>query len=81
MSIEGVLVSVTEKIVAYHVGRLKDKNPDIRLKSIDELAQLGSAEALDALRAVFETDPVLEVRRAAQDAGRAIFLKQQSSSG
>lgn len=74
-------MSVTEKIVAYHVGRLKDKNPDIRLKSIDELAQLGSAEALDALRAVFETDPVLEVRRAAQDAGRAIFLKQKSSSG
>ena len=80
MRIEGLLVSVTEKIVAYHIGRLKDKNADVRLKSIEELAQIGSVDALDALRVVFESDPDLEVRRAAQEAGRAIFLKQQSQS-
>jgi HEAT repeat protein len=70
-------VSVNEKIVAYHVARLKDRSAEIRLKSIHELSELGDPAALDALQQTFRTDDNLEVRKAAQDAGRAIFLKTQ----
>jgi HEAT repeat protein len=70
-------VSNTKRILAYHLGRLQDKNPDIRKKSILELALLGDADALEALQDVFQNDPDLEVRKAAQEAGRVIFLKQK----
>lgn len=70
-------MSVNKKLVTYHVGRLKDKNTDVRLKSIAELKELGDPEALEALQEVFKHDTDLEVRKAAQEAGRAIFLKNQ----
>jgi len=66
-----------KKMVQYHINRLKDKNPDVRLKSISELRLLGDADALEALQEVFQTDDNSEVRKAAQEAGRAIFLKQK----
>jgi HEAT repeat protein len=69
-------VSVNKKLVAYHIGRLKDRSAGVRLKSIEELAQLGDPEALPALQEVFNHDSDLEVRKAAQEAGRAIFRKQ-----
>lgn len=72
-------MSVTNRIVAYHIARLQDKNPEVRLRSINELKLLADPAALDALQAVYRDDPVLEVRRAAQAAGRIIFLKQQNS--
>lgn len=64
-----------KKIVAYHVSRLQDKNRDIRLKAIAELTLLADSDSLDALRSVFENDGDTEVRKAAQEAGRTIFLK------
>lgn len=70
-------MSVNEKIVAYHVARLKDRSAEIRLRSIHELAELGDPAALDALQQTFRTDADLEVRKAAQEAGRAIFLETQ----
>lgn len=69
--------SVNKRIVSYHIGRLQDKNPEVRLKSINELAQLGDTDALQALQEVFENDPDMDVRKAAQEAGRSIFLKNQ----
>jgi hypothetical protein len=72
-------VSVNSRIVAYHIGRLRDRNPDVRLKSVHELKLLADPAALDALQALYRDDPVLEVRRAAQEAGRVIFLKQQAN--
>lgn len=77
---QGVETVTTKRIVEYHIGRLQDKNPEVRLKSISELALLGDSEALDPLRAVYENDPITEVRKAAQDAGRMIFLKQRERS-
>lgn len=71
-------MSVTDRLVAYHIARLQDRNPDVRLRSIHELKLLADPAALDALQAVFRDDPVLEVRRAAQVAGRIIFLRQQT---
>lgn len=70
-------MSVNHRIVAYHIARLRDKNPDVRLKSILELKLLADPAALDALQDLFRNDPNLEVRRAAQEAGRVIFLKQR----
>lgn len=71
-------MSVNKKLVSYHIARLKDKSADVRLKSIRELAELGDPEALDALQQMYRTDPDLAVRKAAQEAGRAIFLKNQA---
>ena len=70
-------MSVNKKLVAYHIARLKDKNADVRLSSIHELAELGDPEALDALQEAYRTDVDLEVRKAAQEAGRQLFLKRQ----
>lgn len=70
-------MSVNDKIVAYHIARLNDRSAEVRLKSIQELAELGDSTALDALQQTFRTDADLEVRKAAQEAGRAIFLKSQ----
>lgn len=67
-----------KQLVHYHIARLKDKNPAVRLKAINELALLGDPEALAALEAVFQQDPDAEVKKAAQTAGRAIFLKQRA---
>lgn len=64
-----------KRIVAYHIARLRDKSPAVRLKAISELATLADPEALEALRSVYENDSDLEVRRAAQEAGRALFLR------
>ena len=69
-------MSVNKKLVAYHVGRLKDKNADVRLKSIRELVELGDPEALDALQETYRTDTDIEVRKAAQEAGRLLFVKR-----
>ncbi len=69
--------SLNKKLVAYHISRLKDKSPDVRLKSIQELAQLGDPEAMEPLRDIFKNDPVLEVRKAAQEAGLTIFNAQK----
>ncbi len=72
-------MSVNKKLVAYHIARLKDKSADVRLKSIRELAELGDPEALDVLQQTYRTDPDVTVRKAAQEAGRAIFLRNQQS--
>lgn len=72
-----MMTTASKRLVAYHVSRLQDKNPQVRLKAIHELMLLADSDALDALRAVFETDFDLEVRKAAQEAGRAIFLKNK----
>jgi HEAT repeat protein len=70
---------VSKRIVEYHISRLKDKSPQARLKAIEELVLLEDIDALDALQKVFETDPDEEVQKAAQQAGREIFLKAKES--
>jgi HEAT repeat protein len=69
------MVSAQKKLVEYHIGRLRDKNPEVRLKAIGELALLADTDALEALESVFKNDPNSDVRKAAQEAGRAVFLK------
>lgn len=64
-----------KRIVNYHISRLQDKSRDVRLKAIAELALLPDEDSLTALRDVFENDSDVEVRRAAQEAGRNVFIK------
>lgn len=71
---------MTKKIVEYHISRLKDKRPEVRLEAIQELTLLSAVASLDALREVFEKDDNVDVRKAAQDAGREIFKANRQSA-
>jgi HEAT repeat protein len=64
-------------LLEYHIMRLKDKNPEVRLKSINELRLLGDPAAMEPLEQLFRSDPDPEVRTAAQAAGREIYVKQK----
>jgi HEAT repeat protein len=72
-------VNSVKKLVEYHISRLKDKNPSVRLEAIQELELLSDIDSLEALQEIFKDDPNEEVRRAAQQAGRAIFIKNNRS--
>jgi HEAT repeat protein len=69
------MTKANEKIIAYHMARLKDKNPQVRLQSIKELSELGDEDTLSILEDLYKSDPDGDVRKAAQEAGRAIFIK------
>lgn len=69
------MTTSNKRIVAYHIARLQDKSRDIRLKSIAELALIPDVDSLDALRVLVEKDSDTEVRKAALEAGRLIFIK------
>jgi HEAT repeat protein len=69
-------VSTNDRLIAYHLGRLQDKNPEVRLRSIAELVQLEATEALPVLETLYFNDPDAQVRREAKRAGRALFLLQ-----
>lgn len=72
-------MSATERMIAYHMARLKDKNPDVRIKSIQELALLEATQALEPLKTLYDIDPDDRVRKAAQEAGRTLFLLKKNS--
>lgn len=65
----------TERLIAYHMARLSDKSPSVRIQSIEELALLEATGAYSALEALYRTDPDEAVRRAAQKAGRVLYFK------
>ena len=68
---------MSNRLVEYQLERLKSKNPEIRLKSIAELRLLADPLALEALEQVYRTDPEADVRKAAQEAGYEIFVKNK----
>lgn len=65
-----------KRMVEYHIGRLKDKRDDIRLEAIQELVLLDATESLADLEEIYRSDPNLDVRRAAKDAGKKLFTLQ-----
>lgn len=69
-----------KKLVEYHVARLKDKNPTVRLEAIQELELLSDIESLEVLQEIFQNDTDENVRRAAQKAGRAIFMNNRTKN-
>lgn len=70
-----------KQIVEYHISRLQDKSPEVRIKAIKELVLLKDSDALTALEQVFKTDGNEDVRKAAQQAGREIFLANRAEEG
>lgn len=68
---------MSKKLLEYHLSRLKDKSPQARIKAIQELVHIGDSSVLDTLQEIYKTDPDEDVRKAAQRAGREIFLKSQ----
>lgn len=66
-------MSATERMIAYHISRLKDKSPEVRVKSIEELALLEATETLELMEELYRNDPDQAVRLAAQKAGRVLF--------
>lgn len=69
-------MSSIQRMINYHIARLRDKRPHIRLDAINELVLLNAFDAMDVLREVYENDSDVDVRKAAQAAGRTLFLKQ-----
>ncbi len=68
---------INRRLVDYHMMRLSDKSREVRLKSIQELRLLCDVAALDVLKQVYANDIDPDVRKAAQEAGREIFLKNK----
>ena len=75
--------SAIDRLKAFHIARLQDKNPQVRIKSIEELQLLEATDVIDTLEELFRSDPDTEVRKAAQNAGRSLFLlkKKQEANG
>jgi HEAT repeat protein len=71
------VASNQKKILHYHIARLQDRQREVRLASIRELEEMGDPEALGPLQTVFDSDADIDVRRAAQAAGRNIFLRSR----
>ena len=65
-----------QRLVDYHVKRLKNKRDDIRLEAIQELIQLDAIEALADLEFVYRNDTNDTVRRAAKNAGKTLYTHQ-----
>lgn len=74
------MTSATQKIIAYHLRRLKDKRPEIRLESINELQEIGDPSVLEVLEEVYKTDTDADVRAAALNAGKVLFKHKVSSN-
>lgn len=75
--------SSLEKIIDYHVGRLRDKRPDVRLNAIAELEAMGAdaITALPALETCHKESEEPEVKEAAQKAGYTIYTASKQAGG
>lgn len=71
---------MSQRLLEYHLSRLKDKNPQARINAIQELLLIGDTSVLESLQEVFKNDVDEEVRKVAQKAGRELFLKARTST-
>lgn len=67
------MASATERMIAYHIARLDDKNSEVRLKAIHELDLLNAVQALDDLEALYRRESDPDVKAAARALGRKLF--------
>ncbi len=74
-------MTTPKQVLNYHIKRLGDKNPEVRLQAIEELRKIGDAVALEPLQVLYQNDDDMAVRRAAQAAGRAIWQQQSQKAG
>lgn len=66
-------MSATDRMIAYHIARLQDKNPGVRLKSIQELDLLNAVTAMDALETLYHQESDTAVREAARKLGLKLY--------
>jgi HEAT repeat protein len=66
-------------VVDYHIGRLKDKSASVRARSARELGLIGDPTALPALEECFRVETSADVKKAIQEAGRAIYKRQMKN--
>jgi HEAT repeat protein len=67
-------------LVDYYLFRLQDSDDAVRLKTIAELRHIADPAALTALEQIYHADPNADVRKAAQEAGLEIFVKNRKTS-
>ncbi len=76
------MASSEDKMIDFHISRLKDRQAEVLLRTIEELLKFGAKaeRALPALEAVYKsaTDP--NVKEAAHRAGRTIFFATKSGN-
>lgn len=68
------------RLVDYNIGRLRDKNPAVRVKSIGELRLLNDPAGWEAIEQLYKADQDLEVRQAAQAALVDYYLSRLQDS-
>lgn len=68
-------MDTAQKLINYHLSRLKNKSPEIRLSAIQELETIGNHDVLAILEQVYRTDIDEAVREAAQVSGRKLFVR------
>lgn len=70
------MASTQEKLVEYHISRLKSRRPDVLLDAIAELDALGihALPALEALKTCHEEVDDPAVKQAAMEVGYRIFM-------
>ena len=74
-------MSATDRMIAYHIARLQDKNPEVRLKSIRELDLLNAVSAMDALEALYRQETDDTVRKAARQLGLKLYKLRRAQDG
>lgn len=76
------MASSKDKVLQFHISRLKDKNIDVLLRTIQELVKFGAAaeDALPELERIFRTHEDTTVKKAAQLAGYEIYQKVKAEN-
>ncbi len=71
-----------DKVLQFHISRLKDRNQEVVLRTIEELIKFGAAaeEALPALEQLFRTSEDPLVKKAVQVAGKEIHQKVKEAN-
>ena len=62
------------RLVEYNIGRLRDKSPTVRIKSIAELRLLDDPTGWEAISQLHQTESEAGVKRAAREALAAHYL-------
>ena len=62
------------RLVEYNIGRLRDKSPTVRIKSIAELRLLDDPAGWEAITQLYQTEAEAGVNQAAREALAANYL-------
>jgi hypothetical protein len=69
-----IIPMVDRRLVEYNIGRLRDKNPTVRIKSIGELRLLDDQAGWEAIAQLFQVELEANVKQAAREALAVSYL-------